>query len=282
MEESEDIRSIEVRLFLEALRLRHGYDFTHYAQASILRRLDGLLAATGQRHLSELIPRLLHGPDLLPTVLSHLSVPVTGMFRDPQVFLALREKVVPLLKTWPHVRIWQAGCATGEEVYSLAILLREEGLAERYQIYATDINEEALAKAEEGIVPLKTMQEYARNYRAAGGNGSLSDYCHIRYDFAKFDESLRSNIVFAHHNVVSDGIFSETHLILCRNLLIYFDRDLQSRVLSLFHDSLVRGGFLCLGTRETVAYSRVAENFTVVDKDCRIFRSDGRVAEEMT
>ncbi len=267
-----EIHDIEVQVFLEALRLRHGYDFTHYARASIKRRLEGLVKDMGHQNLSEIIPLLLREHDMLPKVLGSMSVPVTEMFRDPQIFKALREKVLPMLSTYPRVNIWQAGCATGEEVYSLAILLKEEGLYDKTSIYATDINDSAIARAEEGIVSQKCMEVYSRNYLAAGGKGALSDYYHARYNFVKLDETLKKNIVFAHHNVVADGVFCETHLLLCRNLLIYFSKDLQDQVLRLFYDSLVRGGFLCLGSRESIRFSSIADEFTPVDETLRIFR----------
>jgi len=267
------IAALERELFLEALRRRHGYDFTGYAKASLHRRLDQLLLHSGREHLAELLPDLLRDPDMLPRVLSQLSVPVTEMFRDPATFLALRNRVIPVLRTYPNINVWQTGCATGEEVYSLAILLAEEGLYDKTRIYATDINDSALERAEDGIIPLRHLRDYAANYQAAGGSGSLADYFHVRYDFARLDEAIRSRIVFAHHNLVADGVFCEAHLILCRNILIYFEKPLQDKVLLLFRQSLVRGGFLCLGTRESLRFSSVAEDFETIDADQRIYRS---------
>ncbi len=194
------------------------------------------------------------------------------MFRDPQVFRFLREKVLPMLATYPHVRIWQAGCATGKEVYSLAILLHEEGLAGRFRIYATDMNDAALETARQGIYPVSEMREYAENYLKSGGRATLSDYYHARYESVIFDGKLRESVLFANHNLVTDGPFNEMHLILCRNVLIYFSRPLQDRVLGLLHASLVPRGFLCLGTKESLRFSSVVEHFEMVDSRTKIFR----------
>lgn len=266
------VEEIEIHLFIEAMRLRYGYDFSQYARASLKRRVLGLRGVFGHEHVSQLLPRLLHDDSLLPQVIAHLSVPVTEMFRDPAVFRVVRGRVVPLLRSYPTINVWQAGCATGEEVYSLAILLQEEGLYERARIYATDINDIALAKAEEGVFAEADIRHYAANHRNAGGTGSLLDYFHIRYGFAKVDDPLRRNIVFAHHNLVSDGVFCDFNLILCRNVLIYFDRGLQGRVLQLFRDSLVRGGFLCLGTKESLDAGGIANQFQTFAKNAKLFQ----------
>jgi len=267
-----EIQDIEVDLLVEALYRRHGYDFRNYARASLKRRVVGLAPAFGCARVSELIPRLLRDPEFVRQIVPKLSVPVTDMFRDPPVFLTLRRQVLPLMTSYPRLNIWQAGCASGEEVYSLAILLREEGLSERVHIYATDINDEALARAEEGVFPLRQLRDFSTNYLKAGGRQSLSHYYHAHYDHARLDPSLRQNITFARHNLASDGVFCEANLILCRNVLIYFDRVLQSRALRLFHDSLVRQGFLCLGNRESLQFSEVAEDFTAIDLEHRVFR----------
>jgi len=269
----EEVQDIEVRLFLEALRQRHGYDFLNYSRASMRRRLMAFASSMGETSLSGLIPRLLHDEEFLPLILTSLSVPVTSMFRDPEVFLALRRKVLPVLQSYPRISIWQAGCATGEEAYSLAILLKEEGLLAKAQIFATDINDSALGKAEEGIYPAETVSSAcADGYRAAGGTGALEDHLHFAYGYAKFNEELRSRIVFAHHNLVADGVFCEVHMVVCRNVLIYFNRSLQKQVLSLFSEALVRGGFLCLGTRESLRTFEANASFRPVDETCRIFR----------
>ena len=267
-----DILDIEVSLFLEALFRRHGYDFRNYAQASIKRRVTALASAVGVPSISELIPRTLRDNSMLPEILAQLSVPVTEMFRDPPVFKALREQVLPVLASWPRLKIWQAGCASGEEVYSLAILLEEEGLLERSQIYATDINDLELKKAEAGIFPQAGFAEAERRYRLAGGQRPFSDYCTTAHGFFRMHQHLRDHIAFAHHNLVSDGVFCEVQLVLCRNVLIYFDRQLQENVMRLFHDSLGRGGFLCLGTRESLGHAEAGNIYTIMDKEQRIFR----------
>ena len=275
MKDRADLENIELALFLDALYQRHGYDFRHYARASIKRRVQALAANLQCASIAAMIPRILHEEKLLPEVLGQLSVPVTEMFRDPQVFKALREQVLPRLASYPRLKIWQAGCATGEEVYSLAILLEEEGLLERSQIYATDINDTALRQAEDGIFPVARLEEYERNYRNAEGRARLADYYLANADFFRFDERLRKRIVFAHHNLVSDGVFCEVQLILCRNVLIYFDATLQNKALRLFHESLGRHGFLCLGTRESLRAADSAALFTGVNPECMIFHSNG-------
>ncbi|MBF0400929.1 MAG: protein-glutamate O-methyltransferase CheR [Magnetococcales bacterium] len=271
MKDSE-LEEVEINLVLETLRLRHGYDFRHYAQASLRRRLRSLQHLFGLKHLVDLVPRLLRERDLLSKVLAGLSVPMTEMFRDPAVFLALRQEVVPLLRTFPQINIWQVGCATGEEAYSLAILMAEEGCLFRCQIYATDINDAALATAEEGVFPARKMALYGDNYRNAGGTGKLADYYHHHMDFVQMDPTLRRSMVFAHHNLVSDGIFCEAHLVVCRNVLIYFDRHLQAHCFALMKGSLVRGGCLCLGSRESVEGTVVERDFQAINKAMRIFR----------
>jgi chemotaxis protein methyltransferase CheR len=205
-----------------------------------------------------------------------LSVPVSEMFRDPDVFRALREQVFPVLASYPQINIWQAGCAKGQEVYSLAILLEEAGLYERTQIYATDFNENALRHAQEGIYPAKEAQLWSRNYLAAGGSQSLADYYSARYELIKLDQRLRRHVIFANHNLVTDEVFCEAHLVLCRNVLIYFSDPLQDRTLALFRDSLVRGGFLCLGTRESLDFAPSAADFAPVDAALRIYRLGSR------
>ncbi len=267
-----DILEIEVDLFLEALFRRHGYDFRHYAPASIKRRVTALAAATGVHSVADLIPLTLGDGSMLPEILTRLSVPVTEMFRDPAVFKLLREQVLPVLASWPRLKIWLAGCASGEEVYSLAILLDEEGLLDRTQIYATDINDAALRKAEDGIFPMASFVDTERRHRQAGGQQPFAHFCVADHGFFRMNQRLRERISFAHHNLVSDGVFCEVQLVLCRNVLIYFNRELQERVLRLFHGSLARGGFLCLGTRESLRHTEVDKGFTVLDGEHRIFR----------
>jgi len=267
-----ELLDIEVTLFLEALYRRHGYDFRNYAKASIRRRVAGLTSLAGVGSVAELIPRTLRDASFLPEILAQLSVPVTDMFRDAPVFQALRQQVLPILASWPRLKIWQAGCATGEEVYSLAILLEEEGLLERTLIYATDINDLALKKAEDGIFPLAGLDDAQKRHRESGGRRPLAEYGVSGHGYFRLDQRLREHIVFAHHNLVCDGVFCEVHLVLCRNVMIYFDRELQARALRLFHESLGRGGFLCLGTRESLRHFESDSGFAVVDRENRIFR----------
>lgn len=267
-----DCQDIEIELFRRALMLRHGYDFSGYAPASFKRRVLALQAAVRAPTVSRLTERLLHEDGFLRVVIGRLSVPVSEMFRDPSVFRSLRENLMPVLATWPQINIWQAGCAHGEEVYSLAIVLRECGLYERAHIFATDFSEEALARAEEGIYPLHDARAYSDNYLRAGGTGSLSDWYVARYNRIKLDESLRRRVTFARHNLVSDGVFGEMQLIVCRNVLIYFGDELQERALGLFRDSLVHGGFLCLGSRESLAYSELADEFERIEPGTAIYR----------
>jgi chemotaxis protein methyltransferase CheR len=271
---NDDVEDIEVELFVRALKLRHGYDFTQYAPASLKRRVQNLVRTHHLRTISDLSTRLLHEDGFLPLVLEGLSVPVSEMFRDPRVFRTLREKVFPLLSSYSQINIWQAGCAHGQEVYSLAILLEEAGLYERTQIFATDFNANALAFAQEGIYPTRDVRDWSRNYQEAGGARSLADYYSARYEFIRLDPKLRRNVTFANHNLVSDRVFCEAHLILCRNVLIYFSNPLQDHVLTLFRDSLVRGGYLCLGTRENLRFAPSATAFAVVDAASRIYRLD--------
>ncbi len=256
-----DVRQIEIDLLLEAIYQRYGYDFRQYSQASIQRRLLHHLAKTEFQTISDLIPGILHDETVFTSLVLDLSVTVTEMFRDPWFYLALRRKIIPFLKTFPFINVWHAGCATGEEAYSLAILLKEEGLYDRARIYATDFNDTVLEKARARIYSLERIKEYSRNYQKAGGQRSLADYYRASYQSVILDASLQDNITFANHNLATDGVFSEMHLILCRNVLIYFDRTLQNRVLSVFRDSLCYNGFLCLGSKETIQFSSVREDF---------------------
>lgn len=270
-----EIADIEFRLFVKAMLWRHGYDFRHYAKASLKRRVQALMQAAGCSNVSQLLPRLLHEEGFLRFALSTLSVPVTEMFRDPPVFMALRREVLPLLASYPHINIWQAGCATGEESLSLAILLKEEGLLHKAQIYATDINDAALEHAGEGIYPEASVELGARNYAQAGGKAAFEDYFVSSHGFSRACNEIREKISYAHHDLVSDGVFCEVSLVVCRNVLIYFDHELQKRVMGRFVDSLARGGFLCLGTREFLHSSGAQEQFKAVDAQCRIFKKQG-------
>lgn len=265
-------QQIEIELFVQALRLRYGYDFSGYAQASFDRRVRSLLDASGMSSISALTERLIHDEAFLPKVIGHLSVPVSEMFRSPRSFELLRREVMPVLASYPQINIWQAGCAHGEEVYSLAILLKECGLYSRARIFATDISEAALTSAREGIYPLREARLYSDNYLHAGGTGSLSDWYTALYNHIKLDESLKERITFANHNLVADGVFGEMHLILCRNVLIYFGQSLQQRVIGLFRDSLVRGGFLGLGDRESPTGDAFARDFKALLPGASIYR----------
>jgi chemotaxis protein methyltransferase CheR len=271
MEESQ-IEEIEVGLLLEAIHRRFGYDFRSYARASVERRVRQFLANTDCERIAEMIPRLLRDADFSTALVQNFSISVTEMFRDPEVYRLLRQRVVPLLKTYPHVKVWHAGCATGEEVYSLAILLREEGLYDKATIYGTDFNDTALEQARDGIYPADKIKAFTRNYQRAGGRGSFSRYYHASYDAAVMDPALKKRLTFANHNLVTDGVFGEMHLIFCRNVLIYFDKELQERALGLFTESLVRGGFLCLGSKESLDSTRVRDAYDAVDAKARIFR----------
>jgi chemotaxis protein methyltransferase CheR len=277
-----DVEDIEIQLFIRAMQLRHGYDFAGYAPASLKRRVQQLVRAYGTGTISGVVHRVLHEDGFVAKVIEGLSVPVSEMFRDPPVFRALREKVLPVLASYPQVNIWQAGCAHGQEVYSLAILLEEEGLYDRTRIYATDFNDAALATASDGIYPAREARDWSRSYLESGGRGSFSDYYSARYEFIRVDQRLRRNVTFFNHNLVTDKVFCEAHLILCRNVLIYFDNALQDRTLQLFRESLVRGGFLCLGSRENVDFSPVAAELSSVEPALRIYRVGGAGARTAT
>lgn len=270
--DAEELFDIEMRLLLHGVNQVYGYDFTDYSEASIKRRITQWLASTGYGNLSHAQSVVLRDRESFESLLRGITVNVSEMFRDPAFFRALREQVVPHLKTYPFVKIWHAGCASGEEAYSLAILLEEEGLKGRFRMYATDINSEVLQKAQEGIYPLKEMQRYTRNYQATGGKGSFSDYYSARYDHAIMMKSLRDQIVFASHNLAVDADFGEMHLILCRNVLIYFKPTLKERVLRLFDTCLLPGGFLCLGLKETLEGRRISSGYSEVAQRMRIYR----------
>ena len=266
------LERIEIELLLEAIFRHYGFDFRSYAYASIRRRLWRRIEAEGLTTISGLQDRILHEPALMERLLLDLSINVTAMFRDPSFYLAFRRKVVPLLRTYPFIRIWHAGCSTGEEVYSMAILLEEEGLYERARIYATDINEVVVHRARAGIFPLERMQEYTENYIRAGGTRSFSEYYTAKYDGALFSPALQRNVVFSQHNLVTDRSFAEFNVILCRNVLIYFDRALQARVHGLFYDSLVHLGILALGSKETLRLSEYESRYEELSAADRIYR----------
>src|SRR5437588_1225370 len=251
-----ELERVEIELLLEGVYRHYGFDFRSYAYASIRRRLWKRVEAEELSSISELQALVLHQPEAMERLLLDLSVSVTAMFRDPGFYRVFRDDVVPLLRTYPFIRIWHAGCSTGEEVYSTAIVLEEEGLLDRTRIYATDINDMVLQQARAGIFPLNRMQEYTDNYIRAGGKRSFSEYYTAMYDGALFSPSLTRNVVFSQHNLVTDRSFSEFNVIFCRNVLIYFDRELQDHVHALFYESLSMFGVLALGSKETLRFSK--------------------------
>ncbi|HEY0671402.1 MAG TPA: protein-glutamate O-methyltransferase CheR [Longimicrobiales bacterium] len=267
-----DLERIEVDLLLEGIYRHYGFDFRSYAFSSLKRRLWKRITAEGLHSVSELQDRVLHDPTMMEKLLLDLSINVSAMYRDPTFYKAFREKVVPVLRTYPFVRLWHAGCSTGEEVYSMAILLEEEGLYERSRIYATDINEVVLHTAKNGIYPVDKMQEYTQNYLRAGGTRSFSDYYIAKYDAAIFSSALTRNVVFSQHNLVTDRSFAEFNVILCRNVMIYFDRKLQDRVHRLFYESLVPLGFLGLGSKESLRFSHYEDCYEEIDARDKIYR----------
>jgi len=263
---------IEIRLLLEAVYQKYHYDFRGYAMASIKRRLFQARDRFGARSFSILQDMVLHDPHMLAELLPYLTVQVSELFRDPLYFRAIREKVVPHLKTYPSLKVWIAGTSTGEELYSFAILFREEGLEDRTMFYATDINSDALKKAEAGVYELSRMKLFTENHRLSGGKSSLSDYYTAAYGAASFDKTLRKSTVFSDHSLATDAVFAETQLISCRNVLIYFNRELQDRAIGLFSGSLSRKGFLGLGSKETLRFSRHADDFSEFSRDERIYQ----------
>jgi chemotaxis protein methyltransferase CheR len=266
------VEDLEIQLLLEALYQRYHYDFRHYARASIKRRLIQALERLDFANISALQESLLHDPATLPRLLNYLTVQVSEMFRDPPYFRALREQVLPHLRTYPSLKVWVAGCSHGEELYSLAILFREEGLDQRTLFYATDINPAALRAAEAGVYPLDQIRKFTQNHQKAGAKSSLSDYYTADYGRAVFDKTLRSHVVFSDHSLVTDATFAEMHLISCRNVLIYFDRTLQDRVIGLFRDSLARKGFLGLGSKESLRFSEHATAFSDFVREDKIYQ----------
>lgn len=269
---SDRVEDIEIQLLLEALHQRYHYDFRSYAHASIKRRLRQARDHWGLPNFSAMQERLLHDETMLPRLLGYLTVQVSEMFRDPSYYRAIRERVIPHLKTYPSLKVWIAGCSAGEELYSFVILFREEGLEERTIFYATDINQEALDRASSGIYPLERIQTFTENHRKSGGKSSLSDYYSSAYGNAVFDKSLRKRVVFSDHSLATDAVFAEMNLISCRNVLIYFDRVLQDRAIGLFRDSLARHGFLGLGSKENLRFSAHAAAFSEFVREEKIYQ----------
>ncbi|WP_315386989.1 CheR family methyltransferase [uncultured Stenotrophomonas sp.] len=271
MNESE-LFDLELKLLLEAVYQRYHYDFRDYALASLRRRMRHAMARFDCDSMGALQHRLLHEPDTFAQAMQYFTVQVSEMFRDPAYFRMLREHAIPVLRTYPSIKLWIAGCSTGEEVWSLAILLHEEGLLDRAIIYATDINPEALQAAEAGAFPLDRLAQFSRNYLEAGGSGSLSDYYSTGYGGVVFDRRLKRNIVFADHSLATDTVFSEVHLVSCRNVLIYFQRALQDRAIGLFHEALVHRGFLGLGSKESLQFGEHANEFEACAREQRLYR----------
>ncbi|SHM71621.1 CheR family methyltransferase [Flavobacterium xanthum] len=267
-----DTSDLEISLLLEAIYRKYGYDFREYSQAHIRRRILNRMALSGFEDIAQMQSMVLNNVPFASELLQDLSITVTEMFRDPAFYRSLREKVIPILKTYPFIKIWHAGCATGEEAYSMAILLQEEGLYDRTTIYATDFNQLALNRAKEGIFSNKLIKEYTSNYQLSGGKESFSSYYTSHYDNVIMNQSLKKNIVWANHNLVTDSIFAEVHLILCRNVLIYFDQNLQNKVQTLFYNSLINGGILSLGSKESIRFTDYFEHYSELDLKQRIFK----------
>lgn len=267
-----DLEDIEIGLLLEGLYSAHGFDFREYSRASIKRRILEMVRSENVGTVSSLQARVLHDAACLDRFLLGLSVHATTMFRDPSFYLTFRKRVVPLLRTYPTVQIWIAGCSSGEEVYSLAILLQEERLYERCRIYATDISAAVLRKARDGIFPLAAMRDYTNNYHQAGGANEFSDYYTAQYDSVLFSSALKSNVVFSEHNLATDGSFNEFQVILCRNVMIYFNKDLQARVHNLFYDSLSMFGVFGLGNKESLKFTPRAAFYEHLNDKDKLFR----------
>lgn len=267
-----DVEDVELDLIIEGLYRHFAYDFRNYSKAHLKRRLLARVQSESLHSISQLQHKLFHTEGYLQQLLTDFSINVTELFRDPLFFRLLRSEVIPLLKKHPKINIWHAGCASGEEVYSMAILLKEEGIYDRSQIYATDFNDQILNVAKTAIFPIGVMKTYARNYIEAGGKADISDYFITNGKSIILNSALKENIVFAHHNLVSDGDFAEMHLIICRNVLIYFDKTLQNRVFTLFNNSIIDSGVLCLGTQETLKYSTIFDKYKTLDDKMSIYQ----------
>lgn len=265
------MNDVQYRDLLESIKFIYGYDFTEYAEASVRRRIDLFMDSRKIKGVDVLKNMVLEDQRLFEEFIQNISVTVTEMFRDPAFYSSLREHVVKRLATYPFIKVWIAGCATGEEVYSLAIVLKEANLLRRSIIYATDINQKSLMTAKEGIYPIENMKLYTTNYQQSGGTASFSEYYKAKYNSVMFDKTLKENIVFASHNLVVDKAFNEFQLIMCRNVMIYFNQQLQKKVINLFNESLCTFGFLCLGNKESLLFSDVREKFDEIDQRQKIF-----------
>lgn len=265
-------QNLEIKLLLEAIFQKYGYDFRNYSMAHLKRRISRRQVLDGFASISEMAHRVIYDAVFFDRLLLDLSINVTEMFRDPTFFKAIREQVVTFLKTYPFIKVWVAGCSSGEEVYSLAILLQEEGIYDRAQIYATDFNQVVLEKARKGIYAVDRIKMYTANYQKSGGQRSFADYYSARYDSVLMAAALRERVVFADHNLVTDGVFGQMHMIICRNVIIYFDRQLQQKVVSLFMASLIDGGFLCMGQKESLSFSKYFDQLLLVNEKEKIFQ----------
>jgi chemotaxis protein methyltransferase CheR len=270
-EEQLENQDIEIRLLVEAIYQKYGYDFRNYSQAHVKRRILNRFNLSGMKHITDMIHESVYNHKFVDQLLTDLSITVTEMFRDPPFYKVLREEILPILQSYPFIKIWHAGCASGEEVYSMAIMLKEEGLYAKTQIYATDFNPLIIKQAKDGIFPINRMKEFTMNYQKAGGKGAFSDYYTASYESAKLLDALKKNIVFATHNLVTDSVFAEVNLVVCRNVLIYFDRELQDKVIRLFVDSLPGGGILCLGSKENLQFSDHYDQFNPLVAKERIY-----------
>lgn len=272
MTEKSAIFDIEVKLFIEAVFMKYKYDFRQYSLASVKRRLSSALIAHELKTISALQEKVLYEPDFFAAILQYMTISTTEMFRDPSYFKAFREKVIPYLKSYPSIKIWVAGCSSGEEAYSFAIIFKEAGLLERVMIYATDINPVILEKAKLGVYKLDDMKKNSINYQQFGGSASLSDYYDANYNAVAIDPALKKCIIFADHSLATDAVFSEMQFISCRNVMIYFDKELQNRAIGLFHDSLSIKGFLGIGSKESLKFSKHESKFETWSLPDRIYR----------
>lgn len=267
-----ELEQIEIELLLSGIHRLYGYDFRNYALPSLRRRIWHHVHAEGLTSISGLQDKVLHHRDCFERLVYNLSIPVTEMFRDPDLFMTFRKKVIPLLRTYPYIRIWHAGCSTGEEVYSMAILLHEEGLYEKARIYATDMNSKSLQQAKEGVYDIKRMKQYTKNYLEAGGNRSFSEYYTAKYNSVIFHPFLKKNMIFAEHNLATDRSFNEFNVIFCRNVMIYFNDELRNHVHGLFHESLSHFGILVLGAKETIHFTDFSDSYEALDRVEKIYR----------
>jgi chemotaxis protein methyltransferase CheR len=272
----EDQVDIEIANFLHALFEKYGYDFSEYSSAHIKRRILYRLKLNHFHNISEMTKKMLNDEHFASRVIQDLSIVVTEMFRNPEVYLSIRKNIIPILQTYPFFRIWHAGCATGEEVYSMAILLQEEYILDKATIYATDFNQMALEIARIGIYDKKQINNYNYNYKKAGGSGNFSNFYSEDKKFLKMNKNLNKNVIWANHNLVTDTVFSSVHLIMCRNVLIYFNRSLQNKVHRLFYESLLDGGFLCLGAKESISFTDLKNYYLEVDNKNRIYKKKNK------